>query len=58
MINLCMSELGLVLIPLFFQEEMQLHSRRTELEKELSLFLEHKYNRHNSGIEQSKKDYP
>jgi hypothetical protein len=42
--NLCMSELGLILIPLFYPMGEQLLSQRDELEKELSLFLDYKYN--------------
>ena len=42
--GLCMSELGVILIPLFYKKGKQLLSQRTEFEKEISLFLNHKYN--------------
>lgn len=42
--NLCMTELGLILIPLFYYKGAQLMSQSNEFEKELSLFLEYKYN--------------
>lgn len=41
---LCMTELGLILIPLFYHKGTQLISQSDEFEKELSLFLEYKYN--------------
>ena len=43
LVNLCTSELGLLLIPLFYYKGSQLMSQSEEFEKELSLFLEYKY---------------
>jgi hypothetical protein len=40
---LCMTELGLLLIPLFYHKGTQSLAQRDEFEKELSLFLEYKY---------------
>lgn len=52
--NLCMSELGLFLIPLFYHKGTQLLSQRAEFEKEISYFLEHTYNHQNLGSHRSK----
>jgi hypothetical protein len=41
---LCMTELGLILIPIFYHKGTQLLSQKDEFEKELSLYLEYKYN--------------
>jgi hypothetical protein len=38
------TELGVFLIPLFFGKGMLLTSKRNQIEKELGLFLNHKYN--------------
>ena len=38
------AELGLLLLPLFFGEGLPLSSQWRELEREIGLFLKHKYN--------------
>jgi hypothetical protein len=42
--GLCITELGVILVPLFYNKGKQLLSERTEFEKEIGLFLKHKYN--------------
>jgi hypothetical protein len=52
-VQLCMSELGLFLIPLFYYKGTQLLSQRSEFEQELSYFLARKYNHEHVRVEQA-----
>lgn len=50
-VGLCMTELGLFLIPLFYYKGAQILSQWTQFEKEICYFLEHKYKHQHVRVE-------